>query len=183
MLSLLASIYQDMLSSLNRFSHFSHFHFHHPLLIKIFFPSDNVSVSISPVYHRPSSLRSDPLPYSSETFVTIILLPAAPLLAAPPPIADHQDIVLAEPTPAPRPVFMTKNNHPMKTRSKDGIYKPNPKYGLASILTEVKPETYTQALKDKRWRQDMSDEADAFVCNDTFDLVDRSEAKNIVGSK
>ncbi|KAL1210236.1 Retrovirus-related Pol polyprotein from transposon RE2 [Cardamine amara subsp. amara] len=29
----------------------------------------------------------------------------------------------------------------------------------------------------------MGDEADAFVHYDTFDLVDRSEAKNIVGSK
>lgn len=29
----------------------------------------------------------------------------------------------------------------------------------------------------------MSDKADAFTRNDTFDLFDRSEAKNIVGSK
>lgn len=40
--------------------------------------------------------------------------------------------------------------HPMQTRSKDGIFKPNPKYGLTSILTEIEPVTYTQALKDRK---------------------------------
>lgn len=71
----------------------------------------------------------------------------------------------------------------METRSKTGVFKPNPKFGLTFILSEVEPETSTQALKNKKWRRTMSDEADAFVRNDMFDLVDRSEAKNIVGSK
>lgn len=71
----------------------------------------------------------------------------------------------------------------MITRSKNNIRKPNPKYGLTAILEEVEPENLTQALKDEKWRKAMSSEYDAFARNDTFDLVDRSLAKNIVGSK
>lgn len=70
----------------------------------------------------------------------------------------------------------------MTTRGKNNIHKPNPKYGLTAILHEVEPENHTQALKDEKWRRAMSDEADAFVRNDTFELVDRALAKNIVGS-
>lgn len=71
----------------------------------------------------------------------------------------------------------------MKIWSKDGTFKPNPKYGIAAILTEVELEAYTQALKVKRWLQAISDEADAFIRNDNFYMVGQSKAKNIVGPK
>lgn len=75
------------------------------------------------------------------------------------------------------------NTHLMVTRAKSNIRKPNPKYGLTAILHEVEPENHIQALKDEKWRRAISEEADAFIRNDTFDMVDRSLAKNMVGSK
>ena len=74
------------------------------------------------------------------------------------------------------------NNHSMVTRAKNNIRKPNPKYGLTAILHEVEPANHVQALKDEKWRRYISEEADAFIRNDTFELVDRSQAKNIVGN-
>lgn len=76
----------------------------------------------------------------------------------------------------------TSNTHAMTTRSKSNIHKPNQKLGLTAILSEVEPTSYVEALKDEKWRGSMSKEYDAFIRNDTFDLVDRSEANNIVGS-
>lgn len=76
-------------------------------------------------------------------------------------------------TVPPQPVT---NIHPMKTRRKNQITKPNTKYNLSVALsTHIKPEprTVNQALNDPNWRRALSDEIDAFARNQTFDLVPR----------
>ncbi|KAG7552793.1 Integrase catalytic core [Arabidopsis thaliana x Arabidopsis arenosa] len=91
-----------------------------------------------------------------------------------PPTAPSPPI----PPSAPAPV-----RHPMITRSKNNIIKPNPKYGFSALLTEIEPRNDSQALKDKRWRQAMGSEIDAQTQNHTWDLVDRALARNIVGCR
>ncbi|KAH9723253.1 retrovirus-related pol polyprotein from transposon RE2 [Citrus sinensis] len=45
------------------------------------------------------------------------------------------------------------------------------------------PTTLTQALKDHKWRQAMSEEYDALVRNDTWALVPQDSSQNLVGCK
>lgn len=78
------------------------------------------------------------------------------------------------------------NNHPMLTRRKNQINKPNPRYNYSATLSSsfpTEPRTVAQALRDKRWRGSMSTEIDAFVRNGTFDLVPRQPQYNVVGCR
>ncbi|KAG7536467.1 Integrase catalytic core [Arabidopsis suecica] len=71
---------------------------------------------------------------------------------------------------APNPV----NTHPMSTRAKAGVSKPNKKYLLATSLvydSDPEPQTALQALKDHRWRNAMGSEINAQIGNHTWDLV------------
>lgn len=74
--------------------------------------------------------------------------------------------------------------HPMQTRSRLGIRKPNPKYALlTSSLAETEPTSYTSAVKDPRWQLAMADEYKALIQNSTWTLVPPPRDKNIVGNK
>ncbi|CAA7023370.1 unnamed protein product [Microthlaspi erraticum] len=78
------------------------------------------------------------------------------------------------------------NIHPMQTRRKNNIVKPNSKYNLSAALSTniaSEPMTLTQAMKDRRWRGAISGEIDAFAVNRTFSLVPRPPNKNVVGCK
>ncbi|KAG7589765.1 GAG-pre-integrase domain [Arabidopsis suecica] len=99
---------------------------------------------------------------------------------SPPQVSSlEQDPVVAT---APAPV-LAPVRHPMITRSKNNIVKPNTKYCLSAILTEIEPRNDSQALKDERWRRAMGSEIDAQTQNHTWDLVDRALARNIVGCR
>ena len=67
-----------------------------------------------------------------------------------------------------------------------------PKPGIIKILnltiqltdvTDLEPTSMTQASKDPRWRQAISDEYDALVQNKTWELVAYDSIYNIVGCK
>lgn len=133
--------------------------------------SDYVSASLVPIFPQTPVLATLPCPTPSPEQATL-----------PTPQTQHYDM---EPTnvEATSSTAPTTNAHPMTRRSKNNIRKPNPKYGLHTILQEVEPNTFTTALKDEKWRKFMSTEYDAFARNKTFDLVDRALATNIVGSK
>lgn len=78
------------------------------------------------------------------------------------------------------------NHHPMTTRRKNNILKPNTKLNLSAALsTHIPPEprTVNQALKDKIWRGSMSEELDAFAKNQTMELVPRPQHQNVVGCR
>ena len=68
------------------------------------------------------------------------------------------------PSPPPR--------HPMITRARHGISKPNPRYAnlaetaISPLLTSVR-----EALRDPHWRAAMQDEYDALMSNSTWHLV------------
>ena len=77
-----------------------------------------------------------------------------------------------------------ENIHKMKTRAKNNITKPNPKYGfLAAGTISTEPKTIQQALKDKNWSPACSKEFDALTLNQTWDLVPSASTQNIVGCK
>ncbi|KAG7564770.1 Integrase catalytic core [Arabidopsis suecica] len=79
------------------------------------------------------------------------------------------------------------NNHPMATRAKSGVIKPNSKYILASTVAssgDYEPRTALQALKDERWRRALTDEINAQLKNHTWDLVPLPSHKvTIVGCR
>lgn len=58
-----------------------------------------------------------------------------------------------------------QNHHPMTTRRENNIVKPKKKYHLSVSTTTSpfpEPQTVIQALKDKIWRDSMSQEMDGF---------------------
>lgn len=57
----------------------------------------------------------------------------------------------------------TVQNHPMVTRAKSGIVKPNPKYAFFTVKSNYpEPKTVKSALKDTGWNNAMGDEVDSF---------------------
>ncbi|KFK33814.1 hypothetical protein AALP_AA5G063400 [Arabis alpina] len=75
---------------------------------------------------------------------------------------------------------------PMTTRRQNNIVKPNPKYNYFAALSPsipAEPQTLAQALKDRQWREAMSQEITAFARNQSYDLVPRLPHYNIIGCK
>jgi len=74
--------------------------------------------------------------------------------------------------------------HPMQTRLKSGIVKPNPKYAcLAEYKVPLEPKTVKSALADRGWYQAMQDEMDALYTNQTWELVPQTDHMNVIGCK
>jgi hypothetical protein len=79
--------------------------------------------------------------------------------------------------------------HHMQTRSRTGIFKPNPKYALttepstSSSTISPLPKSVRTALKDPHWRAAMASEFDALQRNRTWRLVDRPPGANVVSGK
>lgn len=64
------------------------------------------------------------------------------------------------------------SQHPMTTRSKAGIRKPNPRYVLLSQkVAHPEPETVAEALKHPGWNAAMTEEIDNCKETKTFSLV------------
>ncbi|CAL9248016.1 unnamed protein product, partial [Arabidopsis halleri] len=72
--------------------------------------------------------------------------------------------------------------HPITTRSKDGIRKPNLRYALvASKTIPSLPKTVAEALKHPGWRQAMLDELNSIYENQTWTLIPATSEMNILG--
>jgi hypothetical protein len=68
----------------------------------------------------------------------------------------------------------------MQTRAKNNIHKPLQKLNLHTTLSphsDLEPTTSSQALKDPKWRQAMSDEFNALIRNGTWQLIPASSSK------
>ncbi|GFQ01835.1 retrovirus-related pol polyprotein from transposon tnt 1-94 [Phtheirospermum japonicum] len=153
--------------------------------------SDNRSFRPDETYY-PSD-RSDNMPLRSDSTQQ---LPLPVLVVSPTPVAAPPDDVpsmtaVSHASPL-HSTCITENlppppvaPHPMRTRSKNQIHKPNTRYALeASVsLSNVEPSNITQALKDPRWRSTMSAEFDALLRNNTWDLVPPDSSLNVVGCK
>ena len=76
------------------------------------------------------------------------------------------------------------NSHPMTTRFKNAIVKPNPKYGLSTTLSgDTEPTSVSQAVKSPHWLQAMNIEYQALIRNKTWTLVPPDPRQNLVGNK
>ncbi|GKV48270.1 hypothetical protein SLEP1_g55092 [Rubroshorea leprosula] len=73
--------------------------------------------------------------------------------------------------------------HPMVTPSQNQILKPKQLYLAETPCSEVEPTCVSQALKDHRWRQAMSEKFTALVSQGTWDLVPLAPNQNIIGCK
>jgi hypothetical protein len=77
----------------------------------------------------------------------------------------------------------------MQTRSRAGIFKPNPRYALHTAQSSSTPtispipSSARAALKDENWRAAMALEFDALQRNHTWRLVDRPPGANVVTGK
>jgi len=89
----------------------------------------------------------------------------------------------------PHPLLAPRNNQSTNvggiiTRSQNNIVKPIKKLNLhVRTLCPIEPSNITQALRDPDWRSTMQAEFDALHNNNTWDLVSRSSAQNLVGCK
>ncbi|KAF5477507.1 hypothetical protein F2P56_004141 [Juglans regia] len=85
-----------------------------------------------------------------------------------------------------------QNSHSMLTRGKAGISKPK-HYNyvcqlpssplLSSLLVMKEPKGFKSAAKSPEWLAAMEDELRALTHNQTWELVPRPSATNVVGSK
>lgn len=72
------------------------------------------------------------------------------------------------------------NRHPMCTRSKNGIYKPNL---FTTVLTEKEPSNIMEAFQSPAWTAAAQTEYDALLANNTWELVKLPEGRRAVGCK
>lgn len=76
------------------------------------------------------------------------------------------------------------NQHAMQIRAKQGIFNPNPKYGLVALSSSNKPtapKTVKSAIKHPGWRAAMHAKIDVLAENVTWELVPRSPSQNVIG--
>ena len=75
-------------------------------------------------------------------------------------------------------------SHPMITRAKNGIFKPNQFLNMSLLCeTHLEPATITDALSHPEWQKAMNSMFQAFLKNDTWDLVPYLEDINFVTNK
>jgi hypothetical protein len=74
--------------------------------------------------------------------------------------------------------------HPMITRGRAGIHKPNPKYAMVvpETLSPI-PRSVRSAVKDPHWYAAMKKEYDALLANKTWTLVPRPPGAHVISGK
>ncbi|KAG7541464.1 Reverse transcriptase RNA-dependent DNA polymerase [Arabidopsis thaliana x Arabidopsis arenosa] len=126
---------------------------------------------------------SPPVIDSSSSDTTIAITPGS---SASSTSVEIPASILPASVPLPASSDPPPNSHPMVTRSKNQIVKPNPRYALnvvTTLDTNTEPRTHIQALKDPRWRGSMGDEINSQVQNNTWNLVPPNPSYNLVGCR
>ncbi|KAE8693482.1 S-adenosyl-L-methionine-dependent methyltransferases superfamily protein [Hibiscus syriacus] len=72
------------------------------------------------------------------------------------------------------------NHHPMKTRSKCGVFKPK---AYSTHFENDTPSTIQEALQSTNWKEAVQAEVDALQRNDTWRLVKLPEGRTPIGCK
>ena len=130
---------------------------------------------ISPSAACPHQHLHNEGPSASSPASEMSLITTSPNPTSPPSLPLPDSLQLAVPP-----------THPMQTRAKNNIHKPLQKLNLHTTLSphsDLEPTTSSQALKDPKWRQAMSDEFNALIRNGTWQLIPASSCQNIVGCK
>jgi len=160
-------------------------------------PQPTLSSTGPPTSDPPSPPHSIAGPSSSSTFLTLgtITLPAPDQQPGSPPSfpmptshihqQDHQSSP-NWPTPIPTPL-LGPTPHPMTTRAKIGIYKPNSRYfsnfsAMATTTISPLPKDPASAIRDPHWKIAMLDEFNALIDNKTWELVPRPPDLNVIRS-
>ncbi|KAM1791280.1 hypothetical protein ACFX12_035263 [Malus domestica] len=156
----------------------------------------------NPTLSHTSITHSNPLsdtPIPSPVSITHPLTPISSPIPLPlpsshptllsPPISTPP-VTSLPPTPLLPPLSTTSSTlapptiHPMVTRAKDGISKPNPKYAHTSTITAMsEPTCYSQANKFQEWRTAMADEFNALQRAGTWSLVPYTPTMNVLPNK
>jgi hypothetical protein len=98
----------------------------------------------------------------------------------------------APPSTSSAPISLPTNSHPMKTRSKAGIFKPKAYHATVgftsspffqSLMALKEPCGFKSATKHLEWVSAMDDEICALHQNHTWSLVPRPSNKNVVGCR
>lgn len=83
-----------------------------------------------------------------------------------------------------QPWYPSHSRHPMQTRSKSAIIKPNPKYSLHSVIPpNTKPSSINQTLKDLKWAQAMKKEYNALTHYKLIGNLLPNSQQNLVGNE
>ena len=155
----------------------------------------NLAHQIDPTSRpRPVASTNPPQPTHSSTYGTVTLhapnyQPSSPFSFPMRTGPVHQQAhhpSLDRPTTIPTPLS-SPTPHPMTTRAKNGIYKPNSKYFSnfsAMITTTISPlpKDPASAICDPNWKNAMLDEFNALVANKTWELVPRPSDVNVIRS-
>ena len=90
---------------------------------------------------------------------------------------QHQEDQVAVLDEAPAP-------HPMTTRARSGISKPNPRYALFTVKDDdAEPKSLKAALKHPGWKKSMGFEIENMEETETFELVPPADNQNPLGSR
>ncbi|KAJ9558744.1 hypothetical protein OSB04_013358 [Centaurea solstitialis] len=136
------------------------------------FPTTNIPNTQPQCPPSPTPILSDQPPTTPTPPSTLPTGPQSPS----PSSAESPTTTIHSPI-APPPT----NTHPMQTRAKDGILKPNSRY-LFATSTNISPvpTSYTKAFSDPNWLTAMNDEFSALQANNTWELVPRPTDQPVI---
>jgi len=151
---------------------------------------DDAAASASPSGTSPN-FSSFVLPNSSSPVLPNVqntsLAPCSPV---PPPISFQSQTSPNQSTSLPAPIAHhstdnTSHTYSMITRSMNNIYKPKQLHSVSKhpIPPTIEPTCVSQALRDPKWRSDMSDGLTTLMRHHTWDLVLPPPHYNLVGCK
>ncbi|KAI3797236.1 hypothetical protein L1987_32491 [Smallanthus sonchifolius] len=129
--------------------------------------------------HSPTSLTPSPNPTHTQNTNSPPPnhpAPNSPTSTSPAPTPNSPPNETYHPNP-------TINTHPMTTRGKVGISKPNPHFNLNTTTSKIispLPSSYQRALSDPHWKQAMTNEFKALQDNGTWELVPRPESSPVI---
>ena len=139
----------------------------------------NASAPIASIHNDTNVHRSNvsaPVSVTSAVPNAEFALQPAPSDSQPPIAVMPSDVQPSPRVSKPKP--STRGlQHPMVTRSKDGIFKPK------VYVAETEPSTAKKALLDPKWHQAMQDKYATLMKNNTWTLVPLPEGRNPIGCK
>lgn len=104
-----------------------------------------------------------------------------PLIIGPSPSVAGSSIPSVSSLPAPA----ARNNHPMQTHGKSGIFKPKIFFTatFSSSYMSAKPSSFTAASKLPVWQQAVAEEYEALTRQHTWDITPLPPRKSAIGCK